>query len=122
LADDEKWRSILNGLTKKFYHQTVSTYQIESYINLNCEFDLSEFWDQYLRTVLIPRIEYKVNGEQLEFRYVNVVEGFDMPVIAIINQKEEWIYPASQWKTVVFKNEIETLRIKKDFLVEMEEL
>lgn len=122
LADDEKWRSILNGLTKEFYHQTVSTHQIESYINLNCKFDMSEFWDQYLRTVLIPRIEYKVNGQQLEFRYVNIVEGFDMPVIAIINQKEEWIHPVSEWKTVVFKNEIETIKIKKDFLVDMEEL
>jgi aminopeptidase N len=121
LADDEKWRTILNGLTEEFYHQTVSTHQIESYINQNCKFDLSEFWDQYLRTVRIPRIEYKVNGKRLEFKYVNVVEDFDMPVVVIINQKEEWIHPTLAWKTVVFKNEIERIKIKEDFYVEMEE-
>ena len=30
--DDEKWRQILRGLNKEFYHQTVTTKQIENYI------------------------------------------------------------------------------------------
>ena len=31
--DDEKWRMILRGLNKKFYHQTVESKQIEDYIS-----------------------------------------------------------------------------------------
>ena len=41
--DDEKWRMILRGLNKKFYHQTVESKQIEDYISLNIGFDLSTF-------------------------------------------------------------------------------
>src|SRR5690606_8757454 len=33
LEDDEKWREILRGLNKDFYHQTVTTKQIEDYIS-----------------------------------------------------------------------------------------
>ncbi len=32
IEDDEKWRQILRGLNKTFYHQTVTTKQIEDYI------------------------------------------------------------------------------------------
>ena len=40
--DDNKWRSILRGLNKKFWHQTVGTNEIESYISQESgiEFDL----------------------------------------------------------------------------------
>ena len=31
--DDEKWRGILRGLNREFYHQTVTTQQIEQYIS-----------------------------------------------------------------------------------------
>ena len=33
INSDEKWRSILVGLNKDFYHQTVTTQQIENYID-----------------------------------------------------------------------------------------
>ncbi|GAB3818525.1 hypothetical protein GCM10028895_15890 [Pontibacter rugosus] len=33
VQDDEQWRSILRGLNKDFYHQTVTTQQIEDYLS-----------------------------------------------------------------------------------------
>ncbi len=33
INDDEKWRGILRGLNKDFWHQTVTTAQVESYIS-----------------------------------------------------------------------------------------
>ena len=33
INDDEKWRKILRGLNRIFYHQTVSSKQIEEYIS-----------------------------------------------------------------------------------------
>ncbi len=33
LNDEEKWRAILRGLNATFYHQTVTTQQIESYLS-----------------------------------------------------------------------------------------
>lgn len=32
INDDEKFRQILRGLNKTFYHQTVTTKQVEDYI------------------------------------------------------------------------------------------
>ncbi len=118
LEDDEKWRSILRGLNKDFYHQTVTSQQVEEYISEKSGIDLTEFWQQYLRTTMIPKVEYKIVENQLSFRYTNIIEKFDMPVIMIVNGKEEWIFPTSEWKTKEFKTAIESARIKADFYIE----
>ncbi len=120
IEDDEKWREILRGLNKDFYHQTISSNQLEEYISKKTGINLIEFWNQYLRTVQIPKVEYKITKNQLSFRYVSIIENFDMPVIAIINGKEEWIFPTSEWKTKEFANEIKSIKIKEDFYVESE--
>ena len=120
--DDEKWRNILRGLNKEFYHQTVTSKQVEEYISKKSGINLTEFWDQYLRTVKIPKVEYKIDGAELQFRYTSIIENFDMPVIAIVNGNEEWIYPTAAWKTKEFSKNIDSVKIKKDFYVESEKL
>jgi len=117
VEDDKKWRTILRGLNKDFYHQTVTSKQVEEYMSAQTGIDLTEFWDQYLRTVMVPTIEYKTNNNVLEFRYVDIIEGFDMPVLAIVNNKEEWVYPTSEWKTKEFLSDILDFRFKEDFYV-----
>ena len=122
IHNDNKWRSILTGLNKEFYHQTVSSKQVEEYISKQSVIDLSVFWDQYLRTVQIPKVEYKIDGNSLNFRYINILENFEMPIIAIINGKEEWISPISEWKTKEFSEPIKTIKIKEDFYIETKNL
>ncbi len=120
LEDDEKWRSVLRGLNKDFYHQTVTSGQIEEYISEKTGIDLTEFWEQYLRTTMVPTVEYKANGKKLEFRYTEVIDKFDMPVIVLINGKEEWIYPKADWSSKDFTEDIKSVSIKKDFYVNLE--
>ena len=48
--DDAKWLAIMRGLNAYFWHQTVTTEQIESYISNKAGTDLSKVFDQYLRT------------------------------------------------------------------------
>jgi aminopeptidase N len=122
IENDEKWRSILRGLNKEFYHQTVTTKQVEGYISKESGIDLTQFFDQYLRTIMIPKVEYTIDGKNLKFRYVNIIENFDMPVIALVNGKEEWIFPTSEWKTKTFASPMENFQIKKDFYVNSENL
>ncbi|MGO3183181.1 MAG: M1 family metallopeptidase [Aequorivita sp.] len=117
IADDEKWRQILRGLNKEFYHQNVTTEQIENYISDKIGMDLTAFWNQYLRTVMIPKVEYSYEENILKFRYVDIVKGFEMPVIAIINGEEVWINPTAEWKTKELKFPIKTFEIKRDFYV-----
>lgn len=120
IEDDEKWRYILRELNSIFYHQTVSSKELEYCIIDLSGIDLTEFFDQYLRTTQIPKVEYKVHENKLFFRYTNIIKNFDMPVIAIINGKEEWIFPTSEWKIKEFPKSIKSIKIKDDFYVESE--
>jgi len=122
IDDDEKWRTILRGLNEEFYHQTVTTKQVEDYISNKSGIDLTEFFDQYLRTTMIPKLEYTIEGKKLKYRYVDIIENFDMPVIVMINGKEDWIQPTSEWKTKVSDSPIKGFQIKKDFYVNSKEV
>lgn len=117
IEDDDKWRSILRGLGQKFYHQTVTSAQVENYISEQSGIDLTEFWQQYLRTTMIPKLEYEIKDDVLHFRYSKIVTGFDMPVQVIVNAKSEWIYPTKQWKEQQFNKPIKDFKIDPDFYV-----
>ncbi|MCX2679256.1 M1 family metallopeptidase [Galbibacter sp. EGI 63066] len=117
IEDDEKWRSILRGMNEEFYHQTVTTEQIEDYLCRRTEKDLSAFFDQYLRTVNIPKLQYSIDGNTLKFRYTDIVDGFDMPVQAVINTEDKWIFPSSEWKEIKTETVIDSIKIDEDFFV-----
>ncbi|MDR2238031.1 MAG: T9SS type A sorting domain-containing protein [Chryseobacterium sp.] len=98
--DDEKFRQILRGLGRDFYHQTVTTKQIEDYISLKAGFDFSTFFDQYLRNAPIPTLEYCQNGNILSFRYINIVTNLNLPVIV---NGDQTINPKADWQTVTLQ-------------------
>lgn len=118
IEDDEKWREILRGLNKEFYHKTVTSAQVEQYISDQSGIDLSQFWDQYLRTTQIPLLQYKTEGKTLKFRYLDIIDGFDMPVKIQVNGSESWIYPTAEWKTEEFQNPIEDVAVDRNFYLE----
>ena len=99
INDDEKFRMILRGLNKTFYHQTVTTKQVEDYINKESKINFSKVFDQYLRTVQIPVLEYKIDGYKLSYRYTNCVKGFNLP-LKIKFKTEQWIKPTEKWQTL----------------------
>jgi aminopeptidase N len=116
--DDEKWRQILRGLNKTFYHQTVETAQIEEYVSKHAGRDIRKVFDQYLRDVRIPVLEYSFKDNGAQYRWTNVIDGFDMPVkIKLGEGKEQFIYPTSEWKTLKTKGE-KSLVVDRNFYVE----
>lgn len=104
LEDDEKWRSILRGLNAEFYHQTVTTAQIENYLSEQTGIDLTAFFNQYLRSTEIPTLEYKIEQNTITYRYTNIVADFDMPVRIYIGEKEHWLFPKIEWKSEKLPN------------------
>ena len=100
IDDDEKWRSILRGLNEEFYHQTVTTEQIEQYIIDHSGHDLTGFFDQYLRDYRLPVLEYSIKDDAVYFRYSNCIRGFDLPLKVTISGKEKWIEPTTRWSSV----------------------
>ena len=104
INDDDKWRNILRGLNETFYHQTVTTKQIEDYISTNSGLDLSAFFDQYLRYSNIPTLEYHIKDKQLKYRWINTVADFEMPVKVNADGKEKWLHPKANWTTINIKD------------------
>ncbi len=117
INNDDKFKSILRGLNKTFYHQTVTTAQVENYISKQSGIDFSKVFEQYLRHTIIPVFEYKINNSEVSFRWNDCVKGFNMPVKLILNG-EKWVKPTEKWQTVKMNtgsgNE---LRIDKNFYV-----
>lgn len=117
INDDEKFRSILRGLNKDFYHQTVSSKQIEEYFMAKSGLDLHAFFDQYLRTTDIPVLQYKVKKGVLSYRYKNVVKDFNIPVKIYINKAEVWLSPSEEWKTYEMAEKDASVKIDENFYV-----
>ena len=98
--DDTRWRGILRGLNKTYWHQTVTGKQVEDYISRQSGLTLNKVFDQYLRTPKIPVLEYKLEGSRLSYRWSDVVPGFAMPVKATTSPGTlTWIRPTETWKT-----------------------
>lgn len=98
--DDEKWRGILRGLNKTFYHQTVTTDQIEQFISDQAERDFGAIFDQYLRKSSLPILEYIIKDNLIAFRWSGVVDGFDLPLKVTINGESQWIAPTINWQSI----------------------
>ena len=119
-ANDEKWRNILRGLNKEFYHQTVTTKQIENYIlnriGVKIGYDgvVNRFFDQYLRDSRIPVFEYTIdcsdinNNCKMGYEWGNVVENFKMPIEVIIDGENTFLFADDKikWLEIDYKNHI----------------
>ena len=120
IDNDKKWRSILVGLNKDFYHQTVTTQQIENYIDKYFEIDLKPFFNQYLRTIKIPALDYKLENKNLLYKWSNVVDGFSIPIKVFINSTSQWIRPTSRWKKLLSDKNINSFSVDNNFYIETE--
>jgi aminopeptidase N len=117
--DDEKWRMVLRGLNREFYHKTVSGQDIETYLSEKTGINLSKVFDQYLRNTSIPVLEYSLEHNTLRYRWTNCVPGFNMPVkVALSPGKYSFIYPTTEWQSA--KHQLRKnadLDVQKDFYI-----
>lgn len=99
--NDERWRQLLRGLNKTFYHQTVTSAQIETYMSQQTGRDLSKIFDQYLRDTRIPTLEYRLKNNAVEYRWANCVAGFDMPVRICLDEATTYqnLQPTTTWRS-----------------------
>ncbi|MBD2752459.1 M1 family metallopeptidase [Spirosoma validum] len=100
--DDVKWRQLLRGMNKTFYHQTVTAQQIEQYMIKQTGLNLQPVFDQYLRDTKLPILEYRSTAGGIQYRWTNCVAGFAMPVRVCLGESGPYrtIQPTMQWKTL----------------------
>ncbi len=106
INNDKKIREILIGLNKAFYHKTVTTKEIENYISKNAGFDFSKIFDQYLRTIEIPVLEYYFDSNQLHYRFSHTLSNFNMPVKYKFDahSKYKWLTVSNEWQQIKVEN------------------
>ena len=122
IEDDEKWRQILRGLNTAFYHQTVTTEQIENYICEQTGYDLTGFFNQYLRDIRIPTLEYSIKNKEFKYRWTNIVHNFEMPIQVTINGDKQWIQPKAEWEIKKISSKNAILIVDTNFYVESKQL
>ena len=118
--DDSKWREVFRGLNKNFYHQTVSSKQVEKYISDNIDFDLKYVFDQYLRDNRIPTLEYKIQKKKFLYRWSNTIDGFNMPIELIVNNDKIRVYPGNDWKEINAR--VKNLKIDRDYYINSKDI
>ena len=100
MNDDAKFRSVLQELNKTFYHQTVTSAEIENTFSQLAGFNYSKVFDQYLRTTHIPVFEYYFSNDSstIHYRYDSCVAGFNLPIALNSGSTSIKIYPVTEWK------------------------
>ena len=102
MNNDEKFREMLRFLSKKFYHKTVTTEDVQAVVSQYFGSSVNKIFDQYLRTTQIPVLEYSVNADKtkLYYRYSNCVDGFNLPLFIQGNAGSLILGPESnKWNT-----------------------
>jgi aminopeptidase N len=121
INNDEKFRNILRGLNKTFYHQTVTAKQIQDYINEKSGINFSKVYDQYLRTIKVPVLEYQNKKHKILYRWNNCVEGFNMPLkIYDKTGKLIFIHPTEKFKQA--PKSIDKIKVDENFYVDVKEI
>lgn len=124
LNNDDKWRNILRGLNKTFYHQTVTTKQIENYISKNAGIDFSKVFDQYLRNTQIPQLSYyySTDKKKVYYRWDSCVAGFNLQLNLMHDDKTLRIKPTQKWKSLNDVTSFDTAWINKQYYIRIEEV
>ncbi len=118
--DDERFRQLLRGLNKTFYHKTVTTQEIEQYIIKFTNLDLTKLFDQYLRTTQIPVLEYKIENNQLHYHWIDCVQDFNLKIRL---ENGNWIFPSENWKSLDQSiNKIEDFKPDANFFINLRKI
>lgn len=129
IGNDDTFRQMLIGMNSDFKFKTVTTQEIEKYINDKSGINFSKVFDQYLRTTQIPVLEYTLNKKSFKYRWTNCVSGFDMKV----NTSKGMISPTTEWQEILpentkkktlkqFKKDWENFSVDENYYVEVKKV
>lgn len=116
MNNDEKFRQMLRAMNKEFYHSIVTSDRIEDYIERFSGIALKPFFEQYLRRTDIPHIEYNIADGVMNYRFTNVVPGFQLPVTVVVGESKQTINITGEWQKTKWTAGY-NVRFAEDFLV-----
>jgi aminopeptidase N len=115
--DDEQFRLALRKMNVEFYHQTITSDNVEHFWSVQLKKDLRPLFDQYLRNTQIPTLEVKQEKNKWYYRWADCIPSFNIPVRVWADGKPLWISPDTRWKQLENKGRIAELTADKNFYV-----
>lgn len=116
MNNDEKFREMLRAMNRKYWHGIVSTSDLEQFMPLYTGFSVKGIFDQYLRGIQVPVLEYYLSyqKDKLVYRWIDAVNGFDLPLRIPAGGDTLRIRPkANQWQELPLKpGQAEMLQLK----------
>lgn len=105
INNDYIFRNILEGLNQTFYHQTVTSQEIQNYISQKVGFDYGKVFYQYLNTIQIPELQLfsDKKNNQMFYRWANCIPGFNLPLTIGSEDNSLRIYPSENWQRINIK-------------------
>lgn len=114
---DEKFRNALREMNKTFFHQTVTSDQVEHFLSVKVGRDLRPLFDQFLRNSAIPTLEIQHINKEVEYRWSDCISSFNAPVKIQIGKETKWIYPTINWKSLGEYSNVSNISVDKNFYV-----
>lgn len=112
LNNDSLWFAMIYGLQKEFQYKTIATEDVISYIEKFTGHSLKPFFAQYLYESKLPTlqcwIQTKNGRSKLKYRWLGVVDGFDMPVELEIKGKPYRLKPKKNFQLQKLDTEAHT--------------
>ena len=68
IGDDKLFRDILRGMNATFYHQTVTTRQVEDFISQKAGWDYTKVFDQCARFAIAPFLTWSTAVGLIDIR------------------------------------------------------
>lgn len=103
INNDSLWWKIIYDYATTFRHKIIDTQTVIDFFNQKSGIDLTSIFNQYLKTISIPKIELKIEKNKLFTRWVNVESNFSMPVDLIYNNKTIRLQTSNDWKKTKIK-------------------
>ncbi|MCF8255732.1 MAG: M1 family metallopeptidase [Bacteroidia bacterium] len=129
LDNDTLWFQTLLDLNKTFYHQIVTTEQIEDFLSIRTRYNFKPFFDQYLRVAELPTVEYfmkEKNGlNELHYRLVSKKMKLKMPIRAILEKgKYDYLEIGPKWRIIdlPYIDEAEFKLDERNFLIQIKKI
>ncbi|MEM9836513.1 MAG: M1 family metallopeptidase [Bacteroidota bacterium] len=116
--DDPLWFGMLRSLYQRFKGKNVTTHDITRFMSEYLQADYSIFFDQYLNYPNLPKLEFRQNGKQVEYRWQANCEAFNMPIDVTFRGVPIRIQPLTTVWSNLGKGKMEDVVVLKDnFLI-----
>ncbi|OJV53042.1 MAG: hypothetical protein BGO31_04620 [Bacteroidetes bacterium 43-16] len=114
MKDDEAFKGMIRKMNNDFARKVITGPEMESFIAKETALDLQKVFEQYLRHKELPTLRVKRSKKGFSYKWEKCVPGFNMPVLAVINGEEKWLYPTTKEQSHL-QAEVASFAVQKEF-------